>query len=101
LRVNRELAKEYRAPVAVDLLLRRAGIGLNGAVVTPRSIEPKSSGMVVRWLVMADGQALFVQSHQNGSALLRLGDNQHLATVPRAEIEAHPARVEAGAVKPA
>jgi hypothetical protein len=87
--------------VALDLLLRRAGIEPNGAVVAPLSIAPKPGGMAIEWLVAAGGQALFAVSAPNGSLLLRHGDNQALATVRKPEIEEHAARVEAGTVKPA
>lgn len=94
-----ELASEYGAPVALDLLLRRAGIETGGAVVAPMSIEPKVGGAIVNWVVAAGGQALFAMSHPNGSALLRPGDNKHLATVRKSEIAEHAARVEAGTIK--
>ena len=96
-----ELANGYRAPAALDLLLRRAGIEPSGATVSPMSIEPRPAGAAVNWIVVAGGQALFAQSVPNGSALFRPGDNQQLATVGKPEIEAHAARVAAGAVKPA
>jgi hypothetical protein len=94
-----ELANEYGAPAAVDLLLRRAGIDPAGAVAAPLSIEPKAGGAIVNWIVAAGGQALFAMSHRNGSALLRPGDNKHLATVHKSEIAEHAARAEAGTIK--
>ena len=96
-----ELAKEYRAPAALDLLLRKAGIEPNGAVVSAMAIEPKPGGAVVNWLVAAGNQALLALSVPDGSVLLRLGDNQQLASVRAPEIEEHAARVQAGAVRPA
>ena len=95
-----ELAKQYRAPVALDLLLRRAKLDPEGAVVAPLSIGPKPGGMAIEWLVVAGGQALFAVSAPRGSLLLRHGDDQALATLRTPEIEEHVARVEAGTVKP-
>jgi hypothetical protein len=96
-----ELAKQCRAPVALDLLLRGAGIDPDGAVVAPLSIGPKPGGMAIEWLVAAGGQALFAVSAANGSLLLRHGDHGAVATVRQPEIAGHAARVEAGTVKPA
>ncbi len=42
-----ELAVEYGAPIALDLLLRKAGIETGGASVSPLSIEPRSGGPIV------------------------------------------------------
>jgi hypothetical protein len=94
-----ELATEYGSPVALDLLLRKANIAVEDAHVAPLSIEPRSTGPVVNWVVDAGGQALFAMSLANGSALLRPADNSHLASVTKAEIDAHAARVETGEIK--
>ena len=91
-----ELANKYHAPMALDLLLRKSGIDPSGAAVAPMSIEPKPTGAVVNWLVAAGGQTLSALSVPSGSALLRPGDGQYLATVTRGEVEEYSLRVEAG-----
>jgi hypothetical protein len=94
-----ELAVEFGAPIALDLLLRKAEIETRGAAVSPLMVEPKSTGPVVNWIVDAGGQALFLMTLGNGSALLRPSDNRQLAMVSKAEILAHAKQVEAGAIK--
>ena len=96
-----ELANEYRAPAALDLLLRKAGIAPDGAAVAPLSIEPKPGGMAVYWLLAAGGQALFALTAPSVTALFRPDDDRPLATLRKPEIDEHAARVEAGTVKPA
>jgi hypothetical protein len=93
-----ELANEYNAPAALDLLLRKAGIDPNGAAVTPMGIDAHPNGAVVNWLVAVRDQALFAMSVPNGSVLLR--GEQKIASVRRAEIDEHAASVEAAADKP-
>ncbi|ADV13889.1 DUF4375 domain-containing protein [Mesorhizobium sp. M7A.F.Ca.US.014.04.1.1] len=90
-----ELADEYGAPAALDLLLRRAGIDTAGAVALPSMLIPSEGGSVVSWTVAADGRLLFLVSSPNGSALLRSGAEDPLADAHRLEIEEHFVRAEA------
>lgn len=93
-------AKAHRAPAALDLLLRRAGIETKDASVAPLAAEPcRPAGAVVKWLVAAGGHPLFAVSRPEGSLLLRVADNQQIAAAPLADIAEHAARAEAGEVK--
>src|SRR5262245_29858609 len=93
-------AEVHRAPVALDLLLRRAGIETKDASVAPLSAEPcRPAGIVVKWLVAAGGHPLFAVSRPEGSLLLRAADNQQIAAAVMADVVDHAARAEAGAVE--
>jgi len=94
-----ELAGEYYAPSALDLLLRRAGIDPHGAVVAPAAIEPGSGGPGIKWLIFAGGEPLYGLSLPMGSVLLRPGQKESVALVSRADAEAHAKRAAAGAIK--
>jgi hypothetical protein len=90
-----KLAEAYRAPAALDLLLRRAGIDTEGAIALPSMLIPREGGSVVSWTVAAGGRLLFLVSAPNGSMLLRSGAEDPLADAHRLEIEEHFARAEA------
>jgi len=94
-----ELANEYRAPEALDLLLRKAGIDPNGAAVTPMGIDAHPKGAVVNWLLAVENQAFFAMSVPGGSVLLR--GEQKIASVRKAEIDEYALSVEAVEDKPA
>lgn len=81
-----ELAAAYHAPVAVDLLLRRAGFDPTDAVVSANSVVPREGGAVVNWVVMADGHVFFLQSTPKGGAL-RGSHEESLAEADRRELE--------------
>jgi hypothetical protein len=93
-----ELANEYNAPAALDLLMRKAGIDPNGAAVTPMGIDAHPNGAIVNWLVAVGDQALFAMSTPNGSVLLR--GEQKIGSVRKAEIDGPAASVEAADDKP-
>jgi Domain of unknown function (DUF4375) len=93
------LAKDYKAPAAVDLLLRRAGIDPSGAMVSPMTVTPRTDGPVLHSIVAAGGQAFFAMSASAGGALMRASDNQQVAGANRSDVEEHAARAEAGAIK--
>lgn len=95
-----ELATDYAAPVALDLLLRKAGIDPDGATVAPHTIEPRSGGAVVNWLVAASGQPLVAMTFPNGSALMRVNVNEPLATVRKSEVDEHARRIADGLNNP-
>jgi hypothetical protein len=65
-----DLAKKHSAPVALDLLLRKAGIDPKGASISAMSIEPSSAGAKVNWVAAVGTQVLFAQTTSDG-ALLR------------------------------
>jgi len=90
-----KLAEAYRAPAALDLLLRKVGIDTAGAVVLPSMLIPREGGSVVSWTIAAGGGLLFLLSTPNGSMLLRSGAEDPLADAGRLEIEEHFARAEA------
>ena len=94
-----ELAGDYYAPSAIDLLLRRAGIDPQGAVVAPAAIEPGSSGPGIKWLIFAGGEPFYGLSLPMGSVLLRPGQKESVALVSKADAEAHAKRAAAGAIK--
>ncbi|KAA3450851.1 hypothetical protein C7I87_08900 [Mesorhizobium sp. SARCC-RB16n] len=89
-----KLAEVYRAPAALDLLLRRAGIDTAGASALPAMLVPREGGSVVSWTVTAGGRALLLLSAPNGSMLLTSGAEDPLADASRLEIEEHFARAE-------
>ena len=91
------LAEEYHAPVAIDLLLRKAGFDPANAIVSANSVVSKEEGMVLNWVVIAAGNAFFVQSSPIGSALLRGKDDAKLAEAGMPELEEHFARSAAAA----
>ncbi|TIP10291.1 DUF4375 domain-containing protein [Mesorhizobium sp.] len=86
------LAEEYHAPVAIDLLLRKAGFDPTDAIVSANSVVPKDEGAVLNWVVIAGGKAFFIQSSPSGSALLRGKDDAKLAEAWMPELEEHFAR---------
>jgi len=90
-----KLAEAYRAPAALDLLLRKVGIDTAGAVALPSMLIPREGGSVVSWTIAAGGGLLFLLSTPNGSMLLRSGAEDPLADAGRLEIEEHFARAEA------
>ncbi len=90
-----KLAEVYRAPAALDLLLRRVGIDPAGAVALPSMLIPREGGSVVSWTVAAGGRLLFLVSAPNWSMLLKSGAEDPLADAHRLEIEEHFAHAEA------
>ncbi|MER9893936.1 DMP19 family protein [Mesorhizobium sp. M0119] len=81
-----ELAAAYHAPVAVDLLLRRAGFDPTDAVVSANSVVPREGGAVVNWVVMADEYVFLLQSTPKGG-VLRGTHEESLAEADRRELE--------------
>ncbi|MER8367156.1 hypothetical protein [Mesorhizobium sp. M1348] len=81
-----ELAAAYHAPVAVDLLLRRAGFDPTDAVVSANSVVPREGGAVVNWVVMADEHVFLLQSTLKGG-VLRGTHEESLAEADRRELE--------------
>src|SRR5262249_4530569 len=84
-----ELSGEYMAAGAIDLLLRRANIDPQNSAVTAQAVEPRQTGPMGNWLIVAGGEILSVMCHKNGSALLRPRDAAHLATDRADEVKAH------------
>ncbi|ESZ47990.1 DMP19 family protein [Mesorhizobium sp. RSR565B] len=84
-----ELAEQYHAPAAVDLLLRKAGFDPTDAIVSANSVVQKEEGAIVNWVVLASGQVFLFQSLRNGGVLLRGKDDESLAEAAMAELNAH------------
>lgn len=84
-----ELAEQYHAPAAVDLLLRKAGFDPTDAIVSANSVVQKEEGAIVNWVVLASGQVFLFQSLRNGGVLLRGKDDESLAEAAIAELNAH------------
>ena len=82
-----ELAEEHHAPVAVDLLLRKAGVDPTDAVVSANSIVQREGTPIVNWVVMAGSRAFLFQSSLDRSMLLRGDNEESLAEAHRAELE--------------
>ena len=82
-----ELAEEYHAPVAVDLLLRKTGIDPTKAVLSANSIVQREGGPIVNWVVMAGGHAFLFQSYPDRGVLLRGDNEESLAEAYRTELE--------------
>jgi hypothetical protein len=94
-----ELAGEYYAPAAIDLLLRKAGVDPREAMVSPATIEPGSEGPGVKWLILAGNEPFYGLSLPRGSVLLRPGQKDAVAMVTKQDAEAHAKRAAAGAIK--
>ena len=84
-----ELAEEYHAPVAVDLLLRKAGFDPTDAIVSANSVVPGEGGAVVNWVVMASGHAFLLRSSPDSCALSLGGREESLAEAHQAELQEH------------
>jgi hypothetical protein len=84
-----ELAEQYHAPAAVDLLLRKAGFDPTDAIVSANSVVPKEDGAIVNWVVLASGQVFLFRSSPNGGVLLRGKDDESLAEAATAELVKH------------
>jgi len=85
-----DLAERYHAPVAVDLLLRKAGFDPAEAAVSANSIVQTAERPIVYWVaVLASGQAFLFVSSPNGSVLLRGKDDKKLAEATLSELDEH------------
>ncbi|MDX8517169.1 DMP19 family protein [Mesorhizobium dulcispinae] len=84
-----ELAEQYHAPVAVDLLLRKAGFDPADAVVSANSVVQTAEGPVVNWVVLASDRAFLFLSSPNGGVLLRGKDDEKLAEAAMPELHEH------------
>ncbi|MGX5849932.1 DMP19 family protein [Mesorhizobium sp. PL10] len=84
-----ELAEQYHAPAAVDLLLRKAGFDPADAIVSANSVVQKEEGAIVNWVVLASGQVFLFQSSPNGGVLLRGKDDKSVAEAAMAELVEH------------
>jgi hypothetical protein len=85
-----ELAAEYRAAAAIDLLLRKAAVDTRQLHVSARGIEIKGGGTaVVSWLILCGEDAFVAQSGPRGSALFQADGVSQIAFAPMAEIVQH------------
>ncbi|KUM23914.1 hypothetical protein AU467_32450 [Mesorhizobium loti] len=84
-----QLAEQHHAPVAVDLLLRKAGFDPADAIVSANSIVQTAEGPVVNWVVLASSRAFLFLSSPNGGVLLRSKDDEKLAEAALPELAEH------------
>jgi hypothetical protein len=84
-----ELAAEYRAAAALDLLLRKASVDARRVHVTPRGIEIRGGAAVVTWLILAGSAPLVAMSGPKGSALFQSDGVTQVAFVPESEVVRH------------
>ncbi|PBB87629.1 hypothetical protein CK216_08115 [Mesorhizobium sp. WSM3876] len=84
-----ELAEQYHAPVAVDLLLRKAGFDPADAVVSANSVVQTAEGPVVNWVVLVADRAFLFLSSPYGGVLLRGKDDEKLAEATMSELDEH------------
>ncbi|TGP57112.1 DUF4375 domain-containing protein [bacterium M00.F.Ca.ET.230.01.1.1] len=84
-----ELAAKYNAPVAVDLLLRKAGFDTTRAIVSANSVVQTANGPAVNWVVLASGEDFLLRSSANGSVLLRRKDDEKLDEATTPELDEH------------
>ncbi|TIR14681.1 MAG: DUF4375 domain-containing protein [Mesorhizobium sp.] len=84
-----QLSEQNHAPVAVDLLLRKAGFDPLGAIVSANSVAQTAEGPVVNWVVLASDRTFLSLSSPNGSVLLCGEDYEKLAEATMLELGAH------------
>jgi|GEM_PF-2860469 len=84
-----QLSEQNHAPVAVDLLLRKAGFDPIGAIVSANSVAQTEQGPVVNWVVLVSDRTFLSLSSPNGSVLLDGGDYEKLAETTMPELDAH------------
>lgn len=84
-----QLTEQNHAPVAVDLLLRKAGFDPLGAIVSANSVVQTAEGPVVNWVVLASDRSFLSLSSPNGSVLLSGEDYEKLAEATMPELDAH------------
>ena len=84
-----QLSEQNHAPVAVDLLLRKAGFDPLGATVSANSVAQTAEGPVVNWVVLASDRTFLSLSSPNGSVLLGGEDYEKLAETTMPELDAH------------
>ncbi|UCI06659.1 DUF4375 domain-containing protein [Mesorhizobium sp. B1-1-8] len=84
-----QLSEQNHAPVAVDLLLRKAGFDPLGAIVSANSVAQTAEGPVVNWVVLASDRTFLSLSSPNGSVLLSGEDYEKLAETTMPELDAH------------
>lgn len=93
------LAERYRAPAAIDLLLRRAQLDFKEPAAAPAAVEPRPGGEAVTFLVAASGTPLFVVATPLGAALVRPRDMHTLVSASAEEISAHAGKATKGAAR--
>jgi hypothetical protein len=93
------LSKEYRAGLAIDLLLRRAGVEPGTAMVVAHAIVPRAEGDPLRWMMMAGKQAFAVLTTPDGAALLPGESAQPLATVGKRDLDDYDNHIAAGSME--
>ncbi|TIV84995.1 MAG: DUF4375 domain-containing protein [Mesorhizobium sp.] len=84
-----QLSEQNHAPVAVDLLLRKAGFDPLGAIVSANSVAQTAEGPVVNWVVLASDRTFLSLSSPNSSVLLCGEDYEKLAEATMLELGAH------------
>jgi hypothetical protein len=93
-----QLATEYRAAAALDLLLRRAKIETEGAKVAAYTIAQEEGGPAIKWFVAAGRHLLFAVIGAEAGLLWNPAEKRGIAEVERGEVEDHVERAKAGAI---
>lgn len=93
------LAKEYRAGLAIDLLLRRARIEPGNAMVVAHAIVPRPEGDLLRWMLVAGNEPCAAVTTPDGAALHPGGSTQPLATIGKRDLDAHADHIAAGSME--
>jgi len=93
------LAKKYRTGLAIDLLLRRAKIVPDKALVIAHAVVPSPDGDLVRWMLYAENHVMAVLNTPDGAALLPGESAQPIATVGVRDLNAHADLIGAGSME--
>jgi hypothetical protein len=93
------LAKAHRAGLAIDLLLRRAGIETAGAEAVAMKITPNASGDRVGWMLKAADQPYVAETAPEGAVLLPPESMQPLAMVGARDLNDHADHIAAGSME--
>jgi hypothetical protein len=90
------LAKEHRAGLAVDLLLRQASIKAVDPAVAPMMVIPSPDGDMVRWIMHAGDRPWTVLTMAAGAALIPWASTEAVAKVSRRDLDEYAAGIAAG-----
>jgi hypothetical protein len=94
------LAKQYRAGLAIDLVLRRAGVDPADARVVALNITPHREGDLVKWMISAGDRYLAALITPDGAALLPGESSEPIAMVGMEDLNAHADHIGAGSMDP-
>jgi hypothetical protein len=95
-----DLARKYRAGLAIDLVLRRAGVDPADANVVALRITPHARGDLVKWLLSAGDRFFAALTTPDGAALMPGESDETLAMVGMDDLNAHADHIGAGSMEP-